>query len=269
MADDGYRDQAAVLAALLDDGFVVLPGLLSEELLAAAVLHADSLLVGAGYSDNSFDGRKTRRAYGLLSDVGAFEALLTHPAVHSLVAARLGQVYQFGMLFLTAVDAGQGSQPLHFDAGVYPLPRDIEAETNVIWALSDFTADNGATVVAPGSHLWPDGRRPQEGELQPVVMRAGSAVVFSGRLWHGAGHNQTPATRRALICEHVLPWLRPADNHALAAAEQLKTLSPQLRRLAGVAAAHRYLGFVAGQDPEQWLFGSNRNHDRATGDGCR
>jgi ectoine hydroxylase-related dioxygenase (phytanoyl-CoA dioxygenase family) len=85
-------------------------------------------------------------------------------------------------------------------------------------------------------------------------MPAGSALVYSGRLWHAAGRNSAETTRRALICEHVLPWLRPADNHILATGvNQLRTLAPGLRRLAGVASASDYLGFVAGQDPEQWL----------------
>lgn len=158
------------------------------------------------------------------------------------------------MLFLTAVDPGQSAQMVHFDAGVYPLPREMEAETNVIWALDDFTADNGATLIAPGSHHWPAGRRPQHDELTPVVMPAGSAIVYSGRLWHAAGQNQSTNTRRALICEHVLPWLRPADNHLLTVTpEQLRSLSPQVRKLAGLAAPSPYLGLVGGQDPEEWL----------------
>lgn len=236
------------------DGYAVLPALLSGDDLAAAVRHADSLLSEVGWSDNDFDGRRTRRAYSLLSRLGALEPLLTHPEVRRLVVAGLGETHQFGMLFLSAVDPGQGAQTPHYDAAVYPLPRDIEAEVNVIWALDDFTAANGATVIAPGSHLWPADRRPTPAELTPVLMPAGSAVVYSGRLWHAAGENRTNSTRRALICEHVLPWLRPADNHTLATGpEKLLTLTPHLRRLAGVAPASDYLGLVAGRDPEQWL----------------
>jgi ectoine hydroxylase-related dioxygenase (phytanoyl-CoA dioxygenase family) len=253
----GVSDPDEATAALRDDGFVVLPALLSGESLAAALRHADDLLRGVDWGDNDFDGRRTRRVYSLLSDVGAFEPLLTHPLVRRLVTARLGAVHQFGMLFLSAVDPGQGAQTPHCDAGPYPLPRDVEAETNVIWALDEFTADNGATVIAAGSHRWPAGRRPQRHELVPVLMPAGSAVVYSGRLWHAAGHNRALTTRRALICEHVLPWLRPADNHILATGvDALRQLSPELRRLAGVAQASEYLGFVAGQDPEQWLLRS-------------
>jgi hypothetical protein len=260
MTGDAGTEESTALAALDDDGFVVLPAALPDGSLAAAVAHADRLLHGVDWSDNDFDGRRTRRAYGLLRDVGALEPLLTHPLVHRLVAANLGDVYQFGMLFLSAVDPGQGSQPVHFDTGVYPLPRDVEAETNAIWALDDFTADNGATLVAPGSHRWPAGRRPRRQELVPVVMPAGSAVVYSGRLWHAAGHNRSAVTRRALVCEYLLPWLRPADNHILATGvDALMDLSPELRRLAGVAPAGRYLGFVGGQDPEEWLRAAARS----------
>ncbi|BCJ68289.1 phytanoyl-CoA dioxygenase family protein [Polymorphospora rubra] len=261
MGETADTDQSPAVAALQDDGFVVLPALLSDEELAAAVRHADRLLDGVAWSDNDFDGRRTRRVYSLLGRLGAFEPLLTHPSVRRLVTARLGEVHQFGMLFLSAVDPGQGSQPLHFDAGVYPLPREVEAETNVIWALDDFTAENGATMIAPGSHRWPAGRRPQRHELVPVVMSAGSAVVYSGRLWHAAGENRAETTRRALICEHVLPWLRPADNHTLATGvDQLRSLPPELRRLAGVAPASEYLGLVGGEDPEQWLLRSTHSH---------
>jgi ectoine hydroxylase-related dioxygenase (phytanoyl-CoA dioxygenase family) len=260
VAEIGSFDRSFALAALQDEGFVVLRALLSDAELAAARDHADDLLRGVSWSDNDFDGRRTRRVYSLLSRVGSLEPLLLHPGVHHLVTACLGEVYQFGMLFVSAVDPGQGAQQPHFDAGVYPLPREVEAETNVIWALDDFTPDNGATLIAPGSHRWAAGRRPQPHELVPAVMPAGSALVYSGRLWHAAGHNSAETTRRALICEHVLPWLRPADNHILATGvNQLRTLAPSLRRLAGVAPASDYLGFVAGQDPEQWLRHSSSN----------
>ncbi|MET7400834.1 phytanoyl-CoA dioxygenase family protein [Dactylosporangium sp. NPDC005572] len=238
------------------DGYVILPELLPAAGLAAARAHADALLQGVPWSDNDFDGRRTRRVYNLLADPGAFTPLLLHPAVRALVAERLGAEHQFGMLFLSAVDPGQGAQVPHFDAGVYPLPRDVEAEVNVIWALDDFTAANGATLVAPGSHRWPAGRRPDPSQLVPAEMPAGSALVYSGRLWHGAGHNRASAPRRALIAEHLLPWLRPADHHALAlGAPGLRALPPELRVLAGLPAGGRYAGFVGGALPERWLAG--------------
>jgi len=117
--------------------------------------------------------------------------------------------------------------------------RSDDAETNAVGLLHEEMRRAGGLIIAMGDkHKVP----------------AGSALVYSGRLWHAAGHNGAETTRRALICEHVLPWLRPADNHILATGvDQLRKLSPQLRRLAGVAPADEYLGFVGGQDPEEWL----------------
>lgn len=242
------------LKALRDNGFVILPAVLDTGELAAARDHADACLADVPWSDNDFDGRRTRRVYSLIARLGAFERLVLHPAVTELVVAQLGEQRQFGMLCLTAVDPGQGGQMRHFDAGIYPLPRDLEVETNVIWALDDFTGDNGATLIAPGSHLWPAARKPQPDEMIPAVMSAGSALVYSGRLWHAAGANRSGNTRRALICEQVVSWLHPADNHALAlGADGLRRLSPELRELAGLRATSAYFGFVGGRPASAWL----------------
>jgi len=242
------------LKSLRDNGFVILPRLADPEMLTAARDYADALLRDVAWSDNDFDGRRTRRVYSLIGRLGALAPLVLHPFVADLVAAQIGPDCQFGMLLLAAIDPGQGSQMLHFDSGVYPLRREIEAETNVIWALDDFTADNGATLIAPGSHLWPAGRRARIEEMMPALMPAGSALVYSGRLWHAAGHNRSDATRRALISERVLPWLRPADNHALdLGREGLRALSPELRKLAGVDAHSKFFGFVGGRHATEWL----------------
>jgi ectoine hydroxylase-related dioxygenase (phytanoyl-CoA dioxygenase family) len=158
------------------------------------------------------------------------------------------------MLFLTSVDPGEVPQMPHFDAGIYPLGRTIEAETNVVWALDEFTEDNGATRVARGSHRWDASRHPEPDELESVEMPAGSALVYSGNLWHAAGENRSERSRRALISEHVLPWLRPADNHLLdIPIDELSALPIELLRIAGLAPASDYLGFVGGRHPEEWL----------------
>ncbi len=242
------------LQTLRDNGFVIRPGAIDADTLAAAREYADVLLAGVEWSDNDFDGRRTRRVYSLLGRLGAFEPLLLHPAVRALVSAQIGAAHQLGMLFLSAVDPEQGAQMLHYDAGAYPIPRDIETMTNAIWALDDFTDTNGATLIAPGSHAWPKGRKPTADEMVPAVMPAGSVLVYSGRLWHAAGHNRSDATRRALISESVVPWLRPADNHPLdLGREGLQQLSPELLELSGLGTHSKYFGFVGGRPALEWL----------------
>lgn len=240
-----------VLAA---DGYIVLPGVLGTRELRDLQDEADRLLTPAPLCDGDFDGRLTRRVYALLAATRAFDELLLSEAVHELVRCTLGDIYQFGMLFLTSLQPGQGEQFAHRDANVYPVPQTRELELNAIWALDDFHAENGATRVVPGSHRWPKDRRPLDEEWRVLEMPAGSVCLYSGWLWHGAGANRADQPRRALIVEHILPWLRPADNHTLSTPpDVLRTLDPRLSALAGVAPASKYLGLVAGKEPQTWL----------------
>ena len=74
-----------------------------------------------------------------------------------------------------------------------PPPWTYPTVANVAWILDDFTASNGATVIVPGSHVHgthPDYANPPE--TVPVIARAGSAMVFDGRLWHGAAARTAP-----------------------------------------------------------------------------
>ena len=124
-------------------------------------------------------------------------------------------------------------------------------------ALVDFTEDNGATRLVPGSHRWPLDRSPQEDELVPAVMRAGSAVVYLGSTWHAGGANVTTDTwRRGMHLSYVLGWLRTEENHFLATPPDVaRTLSRRAQELLGYAAHDAvesgggYLGALDLRDP--------------------
>ena len=116
-------------------------------------------------------------------------------------------------------------QHLHRDDTAWihpPMPTDRDAvptvdvpqlEVIVLYALCDFTAENGATRVVPGSHLWPARRKPQEHEVVAAEMKAGSAIYYVGKTLHGGGPNQTPdQMRRALFLGFSLGWLRTKEN---------------------------------------------------------
>ena len=117
------------------------------------------------------------------------------------------------------------SQHLHRDDTAWihpPIPTDRDAvptgdvpqlEVIVLYALCDFTAENGATRVVPGSHLWPARRKPQEHEVVAAEMKAGSAIYYVGKTLHGGGPNQTQdQPRRALFLGFSLGWLRTKEN---------------------------------------------------------
>lgn len=128
-------------------------------------------------------------------------------------------------------------------------------------ALCDFTADNGATVVVPGSHQWEDRREPTEDEAVPAEMPAGSAVVYLGSTLHAGGANVTDAEwRRGMHLSYCLGWLRTEENQFLATPlDVAKSLPRAAQELLGYAAHDAieegggYLGTVELQDPVELI----------------
>ncbi len=121
--------------------------------------------------------------------------------------------------------------------------------------MDDFTADNGATLIAPGSHRFGERAGPFEhADLVPVVMDAGSVLVYDGRLVHGAGANSSDRGRLGFIAEFVPRWLRPSENHTLAVPQEIaRYLDEDLQKLLGYNQRDPYFGFVAGRPPLEWL----------------
>lgn len=116
-----------------------------------------------------------------------------------------------------ALGPGQERQLLHRDGdswGFFPKPRpEILASATI--ALTDFTAKNGATVVVPGSHRWPEDRKPRDDETAQAAMQRGSALLYSGNVIHGGGENRTEEVRVGLYVGYLLSWLRPIENHLI------------------------------------------------------
>jgi ectoine hydroxylase-related dioxygenase (phytanoyl-CoA dioxygenase family) len=112
---------------------------------------------------------------------------------------------------------GEIRQPLHHDDGFYPLARPRKPiGAALIWPLDDFTADNGATMVYPKSHLWGDVSPAaiDVSKMIPAIMPAGSAIFFLGTTWLVRGANHTSAARMAATTQYCEPWARP---HPIAA----------------------------------------------------
>jgi ectoine hydroxylase-related dioxygenase (phytanoyl-CoA dioxygenase family) len=106
-----------------------------------------------------------------------------------------------------------------------------------MWMLDDFSEDNGATLVVPGSHM--SGCQPSRypgGAPQPVpaTAPAGTAMVFEGRLWHGTGANRGNTPRRGLLSTFCGPQFRPQENYTIGTRpEVLEAATDDLRALLG------------------------------------
>jgi ectoine hydroxylase-related dioxygenase (phytanoyl-CoA dioxygenase family) len=146
---------------------------------------------------------------------------------------------------------------LHRDEDVYPLTRPHPpVVVNSMWALTDFTADNGATRLIPGSHRWPANRRPAEdgGETVPATMPAGSVLIYLGGLWHSGGANTTDRPRPGLLLEYVVSWLRPQETQLVAVPPDVaRSLPERLQELLGYNVYPPFLGYVDGRHPGRIL----------------
>jgi ectoine hydroxylase-related dioxygenase (phytanoyl-CoA dioxygenase family) len=241
-----------VIRRLDHSGYAVVPRRLGAEALAAARAEIGTLLAAADWG-SGFDGSRTRRVWALLAKTRCMDAAALDSLVLDVAEQAIGPGAQFSMTYATQVHPGQDAQMLHYEQGVYPLPRDRDVMVTAIWALDDFTAGNGATLVIPGSHRRAQGK-PGRSEAVPVEMPAGSVLLFSGRLWHGAGANTSTRPRLAVVIDYAQPWLRPCEAHTLSVDPgQVRLLPRRLQELLGFNQASPYLGFINGRHPREWL----------------
>ena len=242
----------ADLAAMRRDGYVILPDLLTADELVQ-IRDAVAPLLNL-HGRNGFEGHTTQRVYSVLNKTRACDRIADHPRVLALLDRLFLPNYLLSMLQVINILPGEQAQMLHTDDGFYPIPRPragLGAAT--IWAIDDFTADNGATDIVAGSHLWGD-RRPQEAEREPVVMKAGSCVFFPGTLWHGGGANRTGAARLALTAQYCEPWLRPQEAFTLSMTrDTVRAVSEDIRRMLGYSIHPPFIGQVDGMHPKRLL----------------
>jgi ectoine hydroxylase-related dioxygenase (phytanoyl-CoA dioxygenase family) len=243
----------ADLAAMARDGYVILPDLLSPTQLDGIRAAVTPMLDRNGR--NGFEGRSTQRIYSVLNRTAACDVIADHPRVLALLDRMFLPNYLLSMLQVINILPGEQAQMLHTDDGFYPLPRPrapLGAAT--IWAIDDFTADNGATDVVPGSHRWGDQLPDDDVERKPVAMSAGSCVFFPGTLWHGGGANRTDRPRLAVTAQYCEPWLRPQEAFTLSMTrDTVRRVSEDIRRMLGYSIHPPFIGQVEGMHPKRLL----------------
>jgi ectoine hydroxylase-related dioxygenase (phytanoyl-CoA dioxygenase family) len=204
---------------------------------------------------NSFEGRQTQRIYSVLSRTRVCDGLADHPRVLAALDRLLMPNYLLSALQAINIQPGENAQLAHHDDGFYPIPRPREPlAAATIWAIDDFTDDNGATVLYPGSHRWGKRRPGPADQAMPVVMPAGSCVFFVGTLWHGGGANTTADDRLAVTAQYCEPWLRPMEAFTLSVSRDIaRTVSDDLRRMLGYSIHPPFVGAVDGLHPLRLL----------------
>lgn len=263
-----------IVAALRENGAVIVEGVLDPELLARLNAQLDPLLAGLSpkrsYLNPAIDffyGDRVRQITGVTAKSRIFaEEILCHPFYADVCDAILAPScagYQLNVAQVMDRGPGAEQQLLHRDEDVWVhLPRPHpEVELASVIALVDFRTELGATLVAPGSHRWERGRQPQPEELVCAEMTAGSAVVYLGSTIHAGGHNKTQDEwRRGMHLSFVVGWLRTEENNYLSTPlEVVRSLPRRSQELLGYAAHDAidagggYLGAVDLLDPIELL----------------
>ncbi len=241
---------------LLQDGFVILKDIVTQEQLDRLREQAAPFLVKAGR--NSFEGERTQRIYGLPEKVRAADPFIEHPLILAHLDRLLMPNYLLSQAQVINIQSDSPAQPEHVDDGFYPWPRPRPAiSIATVFAIDDFTAENGATVAIPGSHRWDDQRTPRDSdERVQAVMTAGSCILFMGNLWHGGGANASGGDRLALTCQYCEPWARTQENYFLSVSkETAASVSEDIRRMLGYSIHPPFMGMVDGMHPKRKLPG--------------
>lgn len=181
--------------ALDRDGFVVLDGLLDAPALDA-VRAATAAALRAAHDDGP-----TGTGHGEPAGP-AIDALTSAPRLRAAVEHLLGPDAELVKVAVRAPNPGYGGQALHADFAGLPHGMVTQGVVAVV-ALVEVTEQGGATRVVPGTHTWRklaptnshDRRHPDE---RRIALTAGSALVFSGHLWHSGTRNDGAYRRDAL-----------------------------------------------------------------------
>jgi len=264
-ATDGQT--ARHLQELEHQGYTQIPDFLSAGQLDAVNRLYDEML-GSHQGRNNFEGNRTERIYTLVARHRLFQDIVEDARILALCDALFQPNYLLTASQAIVIGPGETPQPWHTDDSFYPLPRPRPMiSLSTIVAVEDFTLENGATQVLPGSQHWSDERvegmyRSGDNETDPgfagqfesqavsMVMPAGSCLVFAGTLLHRGGANRSDGTRRAFSNQYCQPWARPQENFFLAIPRaEVAAMSPVVQSLLGYSIHPPFMGQVSAYHP--------------------
>jgi len=253
-------ESSAIVAAVQQDGAVILDDVLSEGFIAALREETDPYMEHTSNGEDHFAGHHTTRTGGLLVRSEKCRELIEHQTILNPCNEFLAPYCERVQLHLTQIiriRPGETAQTIHRDRWAWGKHLShLEPQFNTIWAITDFTSENGATQVVPGSTQWPDDQEIKPEQITQAKMKAGSVLVYSGSVFHGGGANSSDQDRIGINITYALGWLRQEENQYLSCPPELaKDLSPTLQGLAGYAMGQYALGYFTppgapGEGPE-------------------
>ena len=249
-----------IMAVLDRDGALILDDVVAPDAVDALVAELRPYVEATKPGQDGFTGFRTTRTGALVARAPLCRPLVTNPRIREICDAFLlpnCDRYQLHLGQVIRIMPGQEAQAIHRDRWAWGTHlKGVEPQLNTIWALTDFTVENGATQVVPASLDWPDNRQPTEAEITHAKMKRGSVLVYTGTVFHGGGANVSNTDRWGLNLTYALGWLRQEENQYLSCPPEIaRTLEPELQQLIGYAMGSYALGYYtpplpAGEGPE-------------------
>jgi ectoine hydroxylase-related dioxygenase (phytanoyl-CoA dioxygenase family) len=242
------------LGALDAQGWTILKDLVPQSHIAGLAADLEQAFEATPFCTGDFYGERTKRFGSLLRRSDKLSALVLCPDILRIVDHFLlpwCEAVQLNLGQAIGIFPGAPAQFPHRDQDMWQgVKGEIEYLVNIMWPLTPFTAENGATLVYPESH----GVRALETDApgQPICAECepGDAIAFLGSTLHGAGENRTAHPRKAIVLSYCLGWLKPYENQWLAYPPSIaRTFSPELAALVGYRQHRPNLGNFEGVCP--------------------
>jgi hypothetical protein len=238
---------------LMSEGYVIIENLLT--LSQCNQIKKQCLRLMSHTGRNNFEGEKTQRLYNVLGKIRCTDTLADHPRILGLMDLLFRPNYLLSQSQVINILPGETQQAFHYDDSFYQIPRPrppLGAAS--IWAIDDFTAENGATIVVPKSQEWDGQRSPTTENTIKAVMPAGSVIFFLGTTWHAGGENLSATARLAVTHQYCEAFMRQQENYLLELDKDIvRGLSPELRSLVGYSIYPPFMGMVDGKHPLRLL----------------
>lgn len=254
-------DPVTISNHLREHGYAIVDDVVADDTMNQLADEAAPFIEASATGRDTYDGIFTRRTGMLVARCPAARSLVMHPTVVGTVHAFLSHVtaVQLHCTQLITIAPGETDQKLHRDQmafDFFPFPVDYHAQCNTMWALTDFTAANGATRIVPGSSAATD----EEAARMPsgqATMRRGSVLFYDGKVLHGGAGNASDSERIGVNLTYSIGWVRQEENQFLAVPPDVaRTLDDDLLRMLGYQQGAFALGYVGDQvDPLAFLRG--------------
>jgi ectoine hydroxylase-related dioxygenase (phytanoyl-CoA dioxygenase family) len=240
------------------DGYTIVENAIEPDLIDGLLEDLDRLVVELDIKPaaNTFEGSSTLRVYNLLAHGERFERVPVHPAILPIVDGVLGPGCLVSSLSSIDIRPGETAQPIHADDMLMPIPKPHPPTVcNTMWALTDFTEENGATRIIPGTHLADASPNyGQEYDSIPAEMTKGSVLVWHGSLWHGGGANRSSDRRVGIAMNYCAGYIRQQENQQLGVPQdKVRSFPPRLQELVGYGVYMGLIGHIDKKSPAALL----------------